>query len=202
VSEGAPPSSPSPRAAGRGSGRGAAPHATRAWRALLAAGAVVVLAQVAEQLLTAPAFVNALSGLELELARGRTVRFSVLVYAALAWAALLGSGTFWWAASERAPRAGALAASWVAVLLVATAASHLWASIRLRHYTPGLVTSVLAGAPFGLYFLRRARRAGRIGRAGLAAVVTVGVLLSPVALAVLYVAALGTVYALSAVGVL
>ena len=172
----------------------------RAWRALLAAGAAVVLLHVAEQLFTAPAFVDALSGFTLGLAGGRSVRFSALVYAALGWAALTGVGAFGWAASERWPRAGAAAAAWVAVLLVASGASHLWASIRMRHYTPGLFSGVLAGAPFGAYFVARAVRGGRLGRRATAAVVTLGVLLSPVALLALYVTALATLFALSAVG--
>jgi hypothetical protein len=196
------PSIPAPREAAGSSGEGVARVSPRAWRALLAAGAVVVLLNVLEQLLTAPAFVDATSGFELVLARGRAVRFSALVYAALGWAALVAAGALAWAAYERRPGAGAVAAAWVAILLVASAASHLWASVRMRHYTPGLFSSVLAGAPFGLYFLSRSRRDGRIGRRGLVAVVTFGVLLSPVALALLYVAALGSVYALSVVGAL
>jgi uncharacterized protein with HXXEE motif len=174
----------------------------RAWRALLAAGAAVVILHVAEQLFTAPAFVDALSGFTLELAGGRAVRFSALVYAALGWAGLVGVGAFAWAASERWPRAGGAAAAWVAVLLVASGVSHLWASVRMRHYTPGLFSGVLAGAPFGAYFVARAVRGGRVGRRAMAAVVTLGVLLSPVALLLLYVTALATLYALSAVGAL
>jgi hypothetical protein len=181
---------------------GVARGAPRTWRALLATGAAVVLLQVAEQLLTAPAYLDAISGFELVLARGRVVRFSALVYAALVWAALLAAGALAWAAYERRPGAGAFAASWIAVLLVASAASHLWASVHMRHYTPGLFSAVLVGAPFGLYFLSRSRRDERIRRRGLVSVVTLGVLLSPVALALLYVAALGSVYALSAVGAL
>jgi hypothetical protein len=154
----------------------------RAWRALLAAGAAVVILHVAEQLFTAPAFVDALSGFTLELAGGRAVRFSALVYAALGWAGLVGVGAFAWAASERWPRAGGAAAAWVAVLLVAS--------------------GVFAGAPFGAYFVARAVRGGRVGRRAMAAVVTLGVLLSPVALLLLYVTALATLYALSAVGAL
>jgi Protein of unknown function with HXXEE motif len=179
---------------------GVAPAAQRAWRALLAAGAVVVLLQVAEQFLTAPAFVDAIAGVEIVLARGRAVRFSALVYAALVWASLLAAGALAWAAYERRPGAGAVAASWIAVLLVASAASHLWGSVRMRHYTPGLLSSVVAGAPFGLYFLKQVRREGRIRRRWLVAVVTLGVFLSPVALVLLYVAALGSLYALSAAG--
>ena len=174
----------------------------RAWRALLAAGAAVVILHVAEQLFTAPAFVDALSGFTLELAGGRAVRFSALVYAALGWAGLVGVGAFAWAASERWLRAGGAAAAWVAVLLVASGVSHLWASVRMRHYTPGLFSGVLAGAPFGAYFVARAVRGGWVGRRAMAAVVTLGVLLSPVALLLLYVTALATLYALSAVGAL
>ncbi|MFL5301848.1 MAG: HXXEE domain-containing protein [Anaeromyxobacteraceae bacterium] len=172
----------------------------RAWRALLAAGAAVVVLHVTEQLFTAPAFVDALSGFTLGLAGGRSVRFSALVYAALGWAGLVGVGAFAWAASEKWPRAATAAAAWVAVLLVASAASHLWASIRMRHYTPGLFSGVLAGAPFGVYFVALSVRGGRLGRRAMTAVVTLGVLLAPVALLVLYVIALATLYALSAVG--
>jgi hypothetical protein len=170
------------------------------WRALLAAGAAVVLLHVAEQLFTAPAFVDALSGFTLGLAGGRSVRFSALVYAALGWAGLVGVGAFASAASERWPRTGAAAAAWVAVMLVASGASHRWASIRMRHYTPGLFSGVLAGAPFGAYFVARVVRGGRLGRRAMAAVVTLGVLLSPVALLLLYVTALATLFALSAMG--
>jgi hypothetical protein len=173
------------------------------WRALLAAAFALLALHNLEEVLTAPAFVDGLVGLQLELPRGRTVRFSAEVYASLAWATLLPALLLAWAAFERAPGKGAFAACWLEVVLLANAAvPHLAASVARRGYTPGVVTAALVNVPFGVFFLRRARAAGSIGRRELGWAVALGVLLYPFAIAALYVLGHFSLAALAAVGIL
>jgi Protein of unknown function with HXXEE motif len=176
----------------------------RRWRTLLALAFAVLALHNLEELLTAPAFVASLAGgLVLELPRGRTVPLAAELYASLAWATLLPALLLTWAAVERAPGRGALAAAWLEVMLLANAAvPHALSAVLLRRYTPGLATALLVDVPFAVAFLRQARAGGRIGRRGLGWAIALGVALYPVALIVVYVLGHFTLAALAAAGLL
>lgn len=63
---------------------------------------------------------------------------------------------------------------------------HLTGTILLRRYTPGVVTAVLVIIPFSLFWFRRIAKRGFADRGPLIIALIVGVLVYPLAMAVLY----------------